>query len=111
MSNIGMSTRHRHVGCLNYEGKVIKPTNFKLVAKYIFSQAPSNLKFLLAGSGGDFRTGLLGQLKMGDGTVVCWDGVSSFRHKSPLKLDTVRTTCFSSGVKVGLLFTGRTLLI
>ena len=29
----------------------------KLVAKYAFSQAPSNLKNRLAGSGGDSRTG------------------------------------------------------
>ena len=35
----------------------IKPTNLKLIAKYAFSQAPSNLKTRLAGSGGNSRTG------------------------------------------------------
>ena len=39
------------VSCLYSEGKAIKPI------KYAFSQAPSNHKNWLAGSGGDSRTG------------------------------------------------------
>ena len=61
ISNIGKSTRH--VSCLNSEGKAIKPTNSKLVEKYAFSQAPRNLKNRLAGSGGDCRTGDLGETR------------------------------------------------
>ena len=38
--------------CLCSEGKAIKPTNLKIVAKYAFSQAPSNPKNWLAGSVG-----------------------------------------------------------
>ena len=44
------------VGCLNSEGKAIKPTNLKLVAKYAFLQALSNLTNRLAGSEEGFRT-------------------------------------------------------
>ena len=55
ISNIGKSN-HR-VNCLYSEGKVINSKKLKLVAKYVFSQASSNLKNRLAGSGGDCRTG------------------------------------------------------
>ena len=49
--------RARHASCVNSEGKAVKPTNLKLAAKCEFLQAPSNLKFRLAGSRGDSRTG------------------------------------------------------
>ena len=39
ISNIGKSTCY--VCCLNSEGKAIKPTNLKLVAKHAFLQAPT----------------------------------------------------------------------
>ena len=35
------SQKHPHVGCLYSEGKAIKPTNLKLVAKHAFLQAPT----------------------------------------------------------------------
>ena len=61
ISNIGKSTCH--VSCLYSEGKVIKPTILKHEEKYAFSQAPRNLKNRLAGSGGDCRTGDLGETR------------------------------------------------
>ena len=39
------------------EGKAIKPATSKLVAKYVFLQAPSKLDNRLAGFGADSRTG------------------------------------------------------
>ena len=54
-SNVGKSTCH--VSCLYSEGKAIKPTDLKLVAKYPFLLAPSNLTNQLAGFGRDSRTG------------------------------------------------------
>ena len=58
ISNNGKSIRH--VSCLSSEERAIKPTNLKLVAKYVFSQAASKLNNQLAGSGGDSRTGSQG---------------------------------------------------
>ena len=55
ISNIGKRTHH--VSCIYSEGKVIKPTSSKLVAKYAFLQALSKLENQLAGSGADSRTG------------------------------------------------------
>ena len=60
ISDIGKSARHD--SCLNSEEKAIKSTNSKLVTNYAFLQAPSNLQFWLAGSGGDSRTGMVPSL-------------------------------------------------
>ena len=44
------------MSCIYYEWKAFTPTNSKLVAKYVFLQAPFKLETRLAGSGGDSRT-------------------------------------------------------
>ena len=71
ISNIGNSTRH--VSNLNSEGKAIKPNNLKLVK---IMPALSNLKFRLAGSGGDSRTGVPPM-----NSIVGLAGVTDFLHQ------------------------------
>ena len=55
--NIGESTHH--VSCIYSEGKAIKPTNSKLVAKYVFLQASSKLEIDWQAPGGISRTGVV----------------------------------------------------
>ena len=57
ISNIGKSTHY--VSCIYSEGKAIKPTNSKLVAKYAFLQAPSKLEIGWQAPGGISRTGVV----------------------------------------------------
>ena len=90
ISNIGKSTRH--VSCINSEGKAIKPTNLKHVAKYAFSHAPSNLKNWLAGSRGDWRTRFLGAHSFG----IKKTAVQSFGSCSRSSLNVVHNPVHSN---------------